>query len=265
MSRVGTPARWSLLLSALLIALPAFAGERTPGKYSGAVVFDRWDGCTLYSGVYVMYVSQNCQEDLREHAGTWVQVDATEVSQPQNPGDGLITELTHLGAPPPTTRNWISLSGLTLRAAADFKEGEKPSVAIVLANGGKKEVTVFGSELAPTLLIKSAAADVADGPSYALVTRQAFISGGSEPRTSGRGHSPHGDYAWEIDRGLPAKFVLKPGEERRIRIAFDLPAGEYDFLAGYGGGVHQELGLASNLVAFDVDDRGGRRAIVERK
>ena len=34
------------------------AGLRAPGKYSGVVIFDRWDGCTLYSGIYVMYVSE---------------------------------------------------------------------------------------------------------------------------------------------------------------------------------------------------------------
>ena len=27
---------------------------------------------------------------------------------------------------------------------------------------------------------------------------------------------------------------------------------EYDFLAGYGGGVHAGQGIASNLIAFDV-------------
>ena len=44
--------------------------------------------------------------------------------------------------------------------------------------------------------------------------------------------------------------------ERSVTIRFELPEGEYDFLAGYGGGVHESKGIASILVAFDVDKDG---------
>jgi hypothetical protein len=40
-----------------------------PGKNSGLVVFDRWGGSILYSGIYVMYVSESTKEKLREHIG----------------------------------------------------------------------------------------------------------------------------------------------------------------------------------------------------
>jgi hypothetical protein len=248
----------------IVLVLPVQAGERTPGKYSGVVVFDRWDGCILYSGIYVMYISERTKEKLRAYNGKSIQIDAKKVSQPLNPGDGLISDLAYLRAPPPPARNWVSLSGLTLRTMADFKEGEKPRVVISLANTGKEDVKIFGSELAPTLLMKAARPDVADGPSFALVTRQAFISGGSEPRTTGSGLTKNGPYSWHIDKAVPVTFVLKPGEERRVRISFDLPAGEYDFLAGYGGGVHEDQGLASNLVAFDVANKGGKLVMVTR-
>lgn len=253
------------IICMILLVVPAQAGERGPGKYSGVVVFDRWDGCILYSGIYVMYISERTKEKLREYVGKAIQIDAKKVSQLINPGDGLITDLAYLRAPPPVARNWVSLSGLTLRAVADFKEGEKPTVVISLANTGKEEVKIFGSELAPTLLMKAATPDVADGPSFALVTRQAFISGGSEPRTTGSGLTKNGPYGWQIDKAVPVTFVLKPGEERRVRISFELSAGEYDFLAGYGGGVHEDQGLASNLVAFDVGVNGGKLVMVKRK
>lgn len=255
----------SAVICITLLGLPARAGERTPGKYSGVVVFDRWGGCILYSGVYVMYVSEQTKEKLRGHAGASVQIDAKKVSQPVNPGDGLITDLAFLKAPPPAARNGASVSGLTLRATPDFKNGEPPSVVIALSNTGTQEVKVFGSELAPTLLMKAAKPGVADGPSFALVTRQAFVSGGSEPRTAGSGLTKTGRYSWKTDEAVPVTFALKPGEERRVRITFDLPAGEYDFLAGYGGGVHECEGLASDLVAFDVDDKGGKPVNVKRK
>ena len=255
----------SLLVFFCLTLLVHFAsaGERGPGTYCGVAVFDRWDACTLYSGIYVMYVSERVKEKLRMHAGKALAVDAKKVSQPINPGDGLISDLAVLGAAPPP-RNWITISGLTLRASPDFKDGEKPSIVIALANSGKKNVKIFGSELAPTLLAKGKHL-VPDGPSYALVTRQAFISGGSEPRTSGRGLSEDGPYTWKIDKAVPISFTLKPGEERRVRITFDLPKGEYDFLAGYAGGVHQERALASNLVAFDVADKGSGKLVMAKR
>ena len=82
-----------VLLIAALVSV-ASAGIRGPGKYCGAVVFDRWDACTLYSGIYVMYITEAEKEKLREHAGRWVQIDAKKVHQPTNPGDGLISEVS---------------------------------------------------------------------------------------------------------------------------------------------------------------------------
>src|SRR5262249_10312392 len=196
--------------------LPAEGGERSPGKYSGVVVFDRWDGCTLYSGIYVMYVSEGVKEKLRQHAGKDVQVDAKKVRQPINPGDGLISEHVVLGAAPPPARH-VSLAGLTLTSMADFKENGKPAIVITLANAGKQEVQVFGADLAPTLLMKGKAS-VADGPSFALVTRQAFISGGEDPRTSGSGIASGRPYGWEIDKAVPVRVLLKPGRARRRRV-----------------------------------------------
>jgi len=242
----------------------AYAGKRSPGKYNGIVVFDRWDGCILYSGIYVMYVSEGVKEKLRGHAGNGIQIDATKVRQPINPGDGLITELSVLGAAPKPSRH-VLLTGFTLTATADFKEKEKPAIVITIANAGKQEAPVFSSELAPTLLMKGKDF-VADGPSFALVTRQSFIVGGEDPRTSGSGIASGRPYSWQIDKAVPVRFILKPGEAKRVRITFELPRGEYDFLAGYGGGVHQELNLASNPIAFDVEENGaGKPVMVKRK
>jgi hypothetical protein len=63
------------------------------GKYSGVVVFDRWDGCHLYSGAYVMEISERVKEKLRPFAGHAMLIDAQGVFQPINPGDALITKL----------------------------------------------------------------------------------------------------------------------------------------------------------------------------
>jgi hypothetical protein len=253
-----------LLMLVSVLCLPpctADAGERGPGKYSGVVVYDRWGGCTLYSGIYVMYVSEKVKGKLREYGGTSVRIDAKEVSQPMNPGDGLITDLAYLGAAPPA-QNWVVLDRLSLQAVPASQEGEKPAIDIVVKNRGDRDITVFSAELAPTLLAKNPGVAVSDGPSFALITRQGFLVGGAEPRTKGSGVHGGQPYAWKADAALPQQFALKPGEERKVRVTFELPAGEYDFLAGYGGGVHEGKGLASNLVAFDVA-RDGKAKFVK--
>jgi len=57
---------------------------------------------------------------------------------------------------------------------------------------------------------------------------------------------------------LPYRFTVAPGGEKRIDVLFNLPDGQYDFLFGYGGGVHDEMCLASNLSAFDMEDGKAR-------
>src|ERR1051325_1537992 len=74
----------------LLLASAALAGIRGPGKYSGIVVFDSWDTCYIYSGIYLMYVSGKTKEGLRKYEGRPVEIYAKEVVQPVNPGDGRI-------------------------------------------------------------------------------------------------------------------------------------------------------------------------------
>jgi hypothetical protein len=239
----------------LFLAPLANAGKRAAGKYCGTVIFDRWDGCTLYSGIYVMYISEAVKGKLRHYRGKSIQIDAKVVEQPINPGDGLIKDLVYLGPAPPT-QNWVRLEGLSLRVAPAFTQGERPRLTIALENPGPREVEVFSSEFAPTLLMKKAGKHStwgpADGPSVAVITRQSFRVGDA-PRISGRG--------WSIDAGLPHKFILQPQEKRFVTISFDLPEGEYDFLAGYGGGVHGGKGLASSLVAFDVTASGKAKTV----
>jgi hypothetical protein len=54
----------------------------------------------------------------------------------------------------------------------------------------------------------------------------------------------------------PEQFQLNSGQAMRARITFSVPHGQYQFLFGYGGGVHQEKSLASNSISFDFGDDG---------
>jgi hypothetical protein len=240
-----------------LLPTVCLAGIRSEGKYSGVVIFDRWDGCTLYSGVYVMYISDDVKEQLRADAGKCVQIDATDVVQPRNPGDGLIRQFKVLGAAPPA-REWESLEGLKLSVVRAFEDGHTPEFLIRVENVGEKPWVLRMDALAPTLLRAQTAGgnglSPADGPSIAAITRQSFWIHGEGPRM----RETDGVWQWRITspEKLNASVSLDPKATFELRLSFALPPGEYDFLAGYGGGVHENQSIASNRIGFDVKEDG---------
>src|SRR5919112_755048 len=110
--------------------LSARAGIRAPGKYSGVVFFDRWDTCVLINGRYVTYVAEGVKEELRKYAGVAVQIDASDVVQPMNPGDALVRKYKLLGlAPEPDER--YALDSVHIRIRDDV--GGTGRVAFVVS------------------------------------------------------------------------------------------------------------------------------------
>jgi len=63
-----------LALACGSLSLFVSAGIRDPGKYNGVVIFDRWGGCVLFSGVYLLYVSEAVKNQLRPYEGQAVRV-----------------------------------------------------------------------------------------------------------------------------------------------------------------------------------------------
>jgi len=247
-----------------LSAISSFAGLLGPGKYSGVVIFDRWDGCALCTGVFVVYVSEKTKEALRPYKGQAMQIDATEVYQPVNPGDGLIGNYTILG-PAVESRKWIKTDGIQLFSSLAADTNGQPVATLVMTNSGNEPATIFSSELGFTLLKKKEVENeknqwiVSDGPSYAFITRLNF-----EGRYEGGGIAASTNYSWTIGKEnvLPHDFVLEPGCQKTLKIRFNLPEGEYDFLAGYPGLSINSRCLASNLSAFDI--KSGKTKIVKR-
>ena len=70
-----------------------------------------------------------------------------------------------------------------------------------------------------------------------------------------------GEYYLNVEQELPDQIEILANGQSMITMSFHLPPGQYDFLCGYGGGVHEEKGIASNLVAFSVDKK--ERAVVD--
>ncbi len=254
----------------LLIVCCTFctAGFRAPGNYCGVIIFDRWDGCILYSGTYLMYVSRKIKEQLRPYEGQSIQVKALDVFQPENPGDGLIRKLKYLG-PAPSSKHLDKLKNISLKSHIYTPRGKHPIGVITIRNQGLKQLRLSGQHLAFTVLTKTpkktAAWIASDGPSFALITRVNFELRDTDFRWHGRGVSAGIPYSWTTgkDMALSESFMLTPGAEKQIEIHLDLPDGQYNFLCGYGGGVHENNCLTSNCSSFDIQD-GIAREVNER-
>jgi hypothetical protein len=245
----------------VLFVTVCLAATRSPGKYSGVVVFDRWGGCTLYSGIYVMYISEGVKEQLRANAGKCVQIDATQVEQPLGRGDGLIRKLTLLGPAPPAKAS-ESPEGLKITVARAFEDGTAPQFVIRVENVSDQPKALNMNSLAPTLLAAKTKARAgseglspSDGPSTAVVTREDFwLEKEGAPRLQGESET----WQWKViaPEKLEKDVALKPKAVFELRLSFKVPSGEYEFLAGYGGGAHAGECIASNRLGFDVKQDG---------
>ncbi|MEO6908956.1 MAG: hypothetical protein ABI210_13805 [Abditibacteriaceae bacterium] len=256
-------------LFALLFFIPhsSYAGVRGPGTYVGTVIFDRWGGCTLYNGSNVMYISEKIKQQLLPYKNEAIQILAIDVSQPMNPGDGLIKKFEHLSTSVPSPP-WVD--SLVITTSPAFQNEEPPSIKIEVKNTSKKDLRIYSENLAPTLLTTTTKNDFfspSDGPSVALVTRVSFWSDfDNVPRLNDKGIPNDPPYIWTVekDHALLEYFSLKPGETRQIKISFHLPKGEYEFLCGYGVGVHQYKCVTSNLTPFDVDKEGNGKIVTPK-
>lgn len=250
----------------MLVAASVPAGIRGPGKYAGIVLFDRWDTCYLYSGIYLMYISEHTKEALRKYEGQSILLDAKDVYQPINPGDGRIGKFKFLKVLSASNQT-PDRTALRLTVKPQFENGNSRLV-IEIENTGRVDRHVSLEALALTLLgIKQESTfSPSDGKSDAWLTRQplrfpSFVA--DLVPVSQRSTQSHPilrkdgeEYYFDVEEKLPDSIELKPEEKRSITLSFHLPKGEYDFLCGYGGGVHESRGIASNRLSFDVDANG---------
>jgi hypothetical protein len=264
--RIPSQALCVVLIGALVCGfiLTAQAGIRAPGKYCGVIVFDRWDTCFLLSGHFITYISDGVKNELRPYEGRAMQLDAMEVSQPLNPGDALVRRYQIIG-PAPNNHYWVTLDGLELAARSDFGPQGTATFLIQLHNTGTNSVTVNRSEFGPTLLGLSPKAPFwpSEGRSGAWITRVGLLQFSSSeiwsstPWESWSGTAKY-SASFTIDpKSLPAeRFQLAPGQSVKVPVTFKASPGQYQFIVGYGGGVHEEKSLASNAISFDLNDAG---------
>ena len=252
----------------LLSAVAALAGIRGPGKYSGVVVFDRWDTCYIYDGVFLMYVAEKEKGRLRKYEGRHVEVYAKEVVQPMNPGDGRIMKFDLLSTSGLKTRT-PRYKDLWITAEPLFEPGRKPRFALALENRGGADVKVSQSSITPTLLGEKDEFDdfsPSDGKSEARITRcgldhaKAFRKERSVTFTKPDGQelTLTTKYALGVEdaQSLPDDLLVPAGQTLRVVVALEVPPGTYDFLFGCDIGIRENRRIASNVVSFHVGDDG---------
>jgi hypothetical protein len=149
------------------------------------------------------------------------------------------------------------LDGLKLISQPDFGPQRTATFLIELRNSGNQAISVNSSEFGPTLLGLSPKGllSASDGKSGAWITRADLLNGTWwESENDGVKYSA--SYTIDLKSRPPERFQLAPAESMKVRVTFKIPAGQYQFVVGYGGGVHEEKSLASNAISFDVNDRG---------
>ena len=241
-----------LCIGACVFTLTLSAGLRGPGKYSGVVIFDRWDTCFLLSGSYITYIADSVKSDLRAYKGKAMQVDASEVYQIQNPGDAIIRKFTIVG-PAPDNRRWCVTDGLDLSVLSAFDSHGSPTFKIRIRNEGYNIVEVDSSEIGPTLLGLDRAASLGIR-SIAWITRGSLV--GVSGWSSTDRDTISATYVVEPQSQVPKRFELGPGQLEEFQITLQVSPGQYQFMAGYGGGVHEEKSIASNAISFEISDHG---------
>jgi hypothetical protein len=200
-----------------------------------------------------MYISEAVKDQLRPYEGRAIELDALEVAQPTNPGDGLIRKLRVLGSAPPNSRPF-SFDDIKLKAQPLAAEGSHAAIELTITNEGDASAKVDSSEIGFALLSERVAdaQTPSDGPSTAVITRTNIFTGKGTWTVGTRDKIYSYSYLIADSLKLPSSFALAPHKSLSTQMRFDLPPGHYQFFAGYGGGVHESRLNVSNPVSIDL-------------
>ena len=246
-----------------VVSATVHAGMRGRGKYSGVVIFDRWDTCFLLSGPYITYISEAVKEQLRPYAGQAIQIDVTEVDQPMNPGDGLVKSYAILGEAPDDPSDPIAHK-IVVKGEPAFDGKSAPIFDISVRNLSLERVSISPTEVGLTLLGINQAAfmSTSDGKSVAWITRADLAPRGPDQTVTSSwtstvaGKTVYAKYNAVEPCSFQNRVELTSDQSVSCRVRLDVPNGEYQFMAGYGGGVHAWKSIVSNAVSFNVDAAG---------
>jgi len=188
------------------------------------------------------------KEKLRPYAGQAIQIDVTEILQPMNPGDALVKAYAILGDPPDGHDDSIAKIEIEVRSAFDGENS--PIFDVTLRNASVEKAGVSPSAVGLTLLgiNQGMLFSASDGKSVAWITRADL-----EPRNTDQIAKSSWSSAVDGKTIAYAKYnamqpcafksfvELAADESVSCRVRLEIPAGEYQFMAGYGGGARIEI------------------------
>jgi hypothetical protein len=236
--------------------ISTYAKIRGPGKYCGVVVFDRWDSCALVKGSDVTYISKRVKNELRPFKGKAIEIDASDVSQPINPGEALVLKYTIIGSIFPHHQS-TGPAGLELAVESHFGPRNKPTFLIKIRNKGVERIEINIHDVGPVVFGAGM-----KGPFGASDDEsEAKISDGnlvflSSMKTNWDGVRTWASYKIEPKSRPRENLQLEPGQSFSTSITLNLSAGKYQFMFGYGDEMCQESCLVSNAISFDISKKG---------
>ncbi len=129
----------------------ALSEEASRGPHYGYYAVDRWGQKVFHVGPYHMFVSDEAARDLEKYKGRPVEIKATDVSQPINPGGDLIMGIEKVSE----KGVYIGLK-LSLEAeSAKIARGEGLKLRLKISNRSEEAITVHPALLAMVLVTNS--------------------------------------------------------------------------------------------------------------
>jgi len=95
-----------------------------------------------------------------------------------------------------------------------------------------------------------------DGRSDAVITHSSLFQTSGTREWASDGQLLRASFAIEGEAEMRDYIKLLHVHFRSYVVALDISPGQYQFVFGYGGGVHEEALLLSNAISFDVSPDG---------
>jgi hypothetical protein len=281
-----------LLLVMLSVSFVARAEIMLAGTYYGRYAETQWGSKVLYNGAFHVFVSDDAAKVLEEHRGKLLKVEVSSVSQPINPGAGMIEgihKVTHVQA----------ANGLELSAKVDASrvpQWDGITLRLSLRNISKKPIHLSSDDFAIVFATDSpgkmkgcqAPTDVADWDNcysyYSSLDQsmkhahnrllaqlgQAALTAEFAPLTIAchkiqlrslqmplsftKNSEPYPDGELRFGKGASVRLAPKEVYEITYRVGTELPPDDYEVYV-YRKSRNRSVDVTSNRLSFDVIER----------
>ncbi|PHR96629.1 MAG: hypothetical protein COA78_28580 [Blastopirellula sp.] len=243
-----------ILLPALLLVILTLLSAETvsaeiiaPGKYHGYFETTRWKQTVFHHGTYHFFVSGSAAKQLEKYRGQPLEINVSKVSQPINPGAGLIQDIAVIK--PKDTSGDLKLS-LKLKTKK-VVQGQGVSFHLSMENKSDHAIIILPYTLAVVLVTNSPFSNQEinfEDPddraywyySYAYVDFTRFGS-----------INPHRIACRQIKLSMTAAELVKHGEKVRLFTQDDSFDGKVEIASG--GNISVDFTVGKELLPDDYE------------